>query len=272
MINQIIMVVFSLKKQFMNSQEAETAIRNALEQSSGKPVVIIADPNCSGYASIKTASDNDPAHLLRYKPEFEAELMYLSSFQCGMALRSIQAKSENRFDLTSTPAMEEEVKSLIEEHLRRADSSIPLSVVPQLCQQLGHGLGLQLRSMPLAIRIDEWLLREYPALASLQRKNIERQLQEAMQALGPSVRAFAPQRIIDANAGMSCAFAKFWAFIWDEPEIAIPFVSAGYDKIGEDLLSLVRTVDQSPDGDRELVNQWSERLGLTGWFQIIDRN
>jgi len=31
-------------------------------------------------------------------------------------------------------------------------------------------------------------------------------------------------------------------------------------------------VDQSPDGDRELVNQWSERLGLTGWYQIIDRN
>lgn len=217
----------------MNQFDASKSIEARLTAASGKPVLVHGDPKCPGHASIKIASDDSPAHLLRYKPEFESELPYLSAFQCGMALRSIQAKTVNRFDLASMPAMGTEVKRLIEDHLRKIDSAVPISKVPQLCQQLGHGLGLQLRSMPIAIRVDEWLYRDYPALAELQRKSNERQLQEAMHALGPSVRAFAPQRIIDANVGMSCAFAKFWAATWNEPEIAIPFISAGYGKIGD---------------------------------------
>ncbi len=255
----------------MLPNDASNMVRCLLEEKSGRPVLLHRDSSVQGHASIKIASDDAPAHLLRYKPEFESELPYLSAFQCGMALRSIQAKAVNRFDLASAPAMGQEVKQLIEEHLRKTSSDVPMSMVPQLCQQLGHGLGLQLLSMPIAIRVDEWLYRDYPALADLQRKSIERQLQEAMHALGPSVRAFAPQRIIDANVGMSCAFAKFWAATWNEPEVALPFTSAGYGKIGDELLGLVKSLDRSPDGDRELVNQWAERLGLAGWFQTIDK-
>jgi hypothetical protein len=251
--------------------DASKLIEEKLTAASGKPLLVQRDANCSGHASIKIASDDDPAHGLRYKPVLESELPYLSAFQCGLALRSIQAKTVNRFDLASTPTMGQDVKRLIEDHLRKTGSPVPMSMAPQLCQQLGHGLGLQLRSMPIAIRVDDWLFRDYPALAELQRKSIERQLQEAMHALGPSVRAFAPQRIIDANVGMSCAFAKFWSATWNEPEVAIPFTSAGYGKIGDELLGLVQSLDRSPDGDRELVNQWTERLGLAGWFQTIDR-
>jgi hypothetical protein len=251
--------------------DATKSIEEKLAAASGKPLLVQRDSNCSGHASIRIASDEDPAHVLRYKPEFEPELPYLSAFQCGLALRSIQAKTVNRFDLVSTPSMGQEVKRLIEEHLRKTGSALPMSMVPQLCQQLGHGLGLQLRSMPIAIRVDAWLYRDYPTLAELQRKSIERQLQESMHALGPSVRTFAPQRIIDANVGMSCAFAKFWAATWNEPEVAVPFTSAGFGKIGDELLSLVHSLDPSPDGDRELVKQWAERLGLEGWFQTIDK-
>jgi hypothetical protein len=251
--------------------DASNTVRGLLEEKSGRPVLLHRDHSISGHASIRIASDDASAHLLQYKPEFESELPYLSAFQCGMALRSIQAKTVNRFDLATSPAMGQEVKQLIEEHLRMTGSDVPMSMVPQLCQQLGHGLGLQLRSMPIAIRVDEWLYRDYPALADLQRKSIERQLLEAMHALGPSVRAFAPQRIIDANVGMSCAFAKFWAATWNEPEVALPFTSAGYSKIGDELLGLVQSLDRSPDGDRELVNQWAERLGLASWFQTIDK-
>jgi hypothetical protein len=251
--------------------ETAKLIEEKLAAASGKPVLVHRDPNFAGHASIAIAMDDAPAHLLRYKPEFESELPYLSAFQCGMALRSIQAKTVHRFDLASSPAMGQEVKQLIEEHLRKLGSDVPTSMVPQLCQQLGHGLGLQLRSMPIAIRVDQWLYRDYPALADLQRKSIERQLQEAMHALGPSIRAFAPQRIIDANVGMSCAFAKFWAATWNEPQVALPFTSAGYGRIGDELLGLVQSLDPSPDGDRELVNQWAIRLGLADWFQTIDK-
>ena len=70
---------------------------------------------------------------------------------------------------------------------------------------------------------------------------------------------------------MSCAFAKFWAQTWNEPEVAVPFISAGYGKVGDDLLGLVQSQVSGPDGDRELVNRWAERLELTHWFQTIDK-
>ncbi len=255
----------------MTPIEAARAIEVELHAVSGKPILVHKDSAVFGYATIKIASEDSPAHLLRYKPEMEAQLPYLSAFQCGFALRTARAQSANRFDLTSTPVMRTEVQKLIEEHLRKTASGIPMSSVPQLSSQLGQGLGLQLRSMPIAIRVDDWLYQEYPALRELQRKSNERQLQDAMQSLGPDIREFAPQQIIDANVSMSCAFAKFWAQIWNEPEVALPFISAGYGKVGDDLLGLVQSQGRGPDGDRELVNRWAERLELTRWFHTIDK-
>ena len=204
----------------MTPIDASRLIEEKLAAASGKSVLMQRDPNCSGNASIKIASDEDTAHVLRYKPELESELPYLSAFQCGRALRSIQAKTVNRFDLASTPAMGQEVKRLIEGHFQKIGSPVPMSMIPQLFQQFGHGLGLQVRSMPIAIRVDDWLFRDYSALADRQRKSIERQLQEAMHALGPSARPFAAQIIIDANVGASCALAKFRARSRNEPEVA----------------------------------------------------
>ncbi len=109
-------------------------------------MLVHRDPNFAGHASIKMASDDAPTPLLRYKPEFESELPHLSAFQCGMALRSIQAKTVNRFDLASSPAMAAEVKQLIEIHLCSTSTAIPMPMVHKLCQQLGLVVGLQLRN------------------------------------------------------------------------------------------------------------------------------
>jgi hypothetical protein len=155
--------------------------------------------------------------------------------------------------------------------LKKNGTDYPIPTVLHLSNQLGQALGMQLRTIPIAIRIDDWINRQYPVLRALQRKSNERQLQEAMQSLGPSIRAFAPQPIIDANVSMSCAFAKFWASTWNEPEIALPFIAAGYGKVGDDLLELVQSSDLSPEADRELVNRWAERLDLTRWYQTIDK-
>jgi len=41
--------------------------------------------------------------------------------------------------------------------------------------------------------------------------------------------------------------------------------------VGDDLLGLVQSCDPGPEADRELVDRWAERLGLTGWFQTTDK-
>ena len=103
-------------------QDASAEIQRLFEQESGKPVVARASSEFSGYASIKVASTVSPAHVLLYKPGMESELPYLTAFQCGLAMRSILAEPQNRFDVASTAAMGPEFKRLIAEHLAKSGS------------------------------------------------------------------------------------------------------------------------------------------------------
>ena len=73
----------------MTPIDASKLIKEKLAAASGKPVLALRDPNCSGHASIKIAYDNDAAHVLRYKPELEFELPYLLAFQCGSTCQRI---------------------------------------------------------------------------------------------------------------------------------------------------------------------------------------
>lgn len=255
----------------LSAREASQAIQRLVEEESRKPVLTQSDSTFSGHATMKVAGPDNPAHVFRYKPELESELPYLMAFQCGLALRTIRAGDENRFDLASTASLGTDVQRLVQEHLRKSGSAVPSELVPQLCNQFASGLGLQLRSMPIAIRVDDWLYNSYPDLQALQRKSIERQLQEAMQALGPTVKAIAPKTIVDANLAMSTAFAKFWGRTWGDATVAAPFISAGYSAIGDQLLGLVGSMDATPDGDRALVDAWAKCLKIDGWFQTISK-
>jgi hypothetical protein len=70
-----------LRRRFLTPSDAAKSIQQRLEQSSGKPVVVDRSNELMGYATIRIASSDSPAHLFRYKPEFESELPYLLAIQ-----------------------------------------------------------------------------------------------------------------------------------------------------------------------------------------------
>lgn len=228
------------------------------------------DPQFSGHATIRIARNDQPAHVLLYKREHEAVLPYLVAFQCLLALRTIEATPEARFDLSSNPNMMPEVLKLVQDHLQKHASSSS-HLAPQLAKQFGDGLGWQLRSFPVAIRVDKRIHEQHSDLRQLQRQNIEQQLQESMHALSPRAKEIAPKEIIDANASMSTAFALFWSQLWNEPTISTPYIAAGYKEVGTDLLALNETLSADPNQDRELIDAWAKRLRLDRWFETIAR-
>ena len=254
----------------MQPSEIQADLLRRVEEASGKPVLLQSDPSFSGHATVKIARDHQPNHTLLYKPDHEAELPYLAAFQCSLALRTIQASEKSRFDLTSSASLVPDVEKMVTTHLRTNGAASP-DVAPQLAASFGHGLGFQLRSMPIAICIDKQLHDAYPELRPIQRINVDRQLQENMQALSPSVKSLAPQEIIDASAAMNAAFAIFWAKLWNDRKIELPYVAAGYREVGQELLDFTENV-VSPDDDKQLVDAWAKRLGLDRWFSTISRN
>ncbi len=195
---------------------------------------------------------------------------YLVAYQCEFALRTILAEPCAQFDLVSKDNMADEVISLMKKHLQGRDD-LPGNAVIRLAGQFGNGLGFQLRSMPIAIRIDKQLFDHHPELREQQQISIDRQLQENMHALSPQAKEIAPEEIIRPNASMNAAFAKFFFWTLNAPMIFAPFVAAGFSTIATELLAVHSTVTSSPDHDRELVDAWAQKLGLDRWFKTRPR-
>ena len=254
----------------MDLKELQQYFIDRVEATSGKHVLLQSDPKFTGHATIRVAKDNQPAHVLLYKPAHEAVLPYLVAFQCEFALRTILAEPESQFNLISKPNMLNEFVKLMGNHLKN-DPTMPASAVPQFSKLFSDGLGHQLRSMPVSMRIDRKLHEKFPELRDLQRKSIDAQLQENVHCLGPYAKQSAPDEIIRPNAMMNAAFARFFANLWDEQPIFAPYVAAGYAQDATKLLEIHDSIPNEPENDRQLVDAWAAYTGLDKWFTTEKR-
>jgi hypothetical protein len=251
----------------MTAIEAMNEVLKAVEQETGKPVVIEADRSLPVHATVAIARGDVPLHVVKYRSAFEPERPYLVSFQCGFILREARCPAESSFEFTGTDIGRSEADQAIKDHFRRQ----PLATghAQGLRDQLLHGLLLQIRSMPIGLRVDSWVAKTYPALKDLQRDAVIRQLNENAMTLMPEIRAIAPSRIIAASIGMNAAFATFFSRLWGDPLINQPYMTAGYFAVGEGLLKEFNEIPAEPAHDGELIEAWGELLKIRTWFSLV---
>ena len=152
---------------------------------------------------------------------------------------------------------------------RRGGLRLPPTAAAGLRDQLYDGLMLQLRSMPVSLRVDAWVRKEFPGLHGQQEDAARRQLAENQQALGPQARRIAPEKILQASVGMSAAFAAFWGRTLADPTVVVPFRVGGFLASGEKLLRLADDTPEDAANDKPLVQAWGDEIGVTGWFRLI---
>lgn len=247
----------------MTPSEAQQHALNALEELSGKPVVIEADARLPNLARIQIASATRPVHVLSYNPAAAPELPYLVCFQCELAKRALKAAPDERFNVAST----DETYRLVEK-LVREQKAVPDNMITTYSQMITDGLGTQLRSMPIGIRVDRALHRDHPRLRDLQRTAAERSMKENVGCLHPTIRAQAPDLILHATASMNTAFALAWARLWNEDAHNVPYRLAGFLDLGEQLLNALDAIPDSPTHDRELVSSWAALLKIDHLYQV----
>jgi hypothetical protein len=247
----------------MKPAEAQQRALNDLEELSGKPAVLQEDAQLPNLARIQIASDLRPVHVLSYNPAAVLELPYLVCFQCGLAERSLRAAPDERFNVASTDVTYRRVEKLV-----REQKSIPDSMISTYSQMITDGLGTQLRSMPIGIRVDRALYRDHPELRDLQRAAAERSMKENLGCLHPSIRAQAPAIVLRATTGMNAAFALAWSRLWHDDSHNVPYRLAGVMEQGETLLHALDAIPDSPTHDRELVSQWAALLRIDHLYQV----
>ncbi len=247
----------------MTALEAQQQALNALEELSGKPVLLQEDARLPNLARIQIATAARPVHVLNYNPKAAAELPYLVCFQCGLAKRSLLAAADERFNVASTDATYRQVEKLV-----RKQKTIPDNMIATYSQIITDGLGTQLRSMPIGIRVDRALYHDHPELRDQQRAAAERSMQDNVGCLHPNIRAQAPGLFLRATAGMNAAFALAWGRLWNEDSHSVPYKLAGFKEQGEELLAALDAIPDSSTHDRELVSQWATLLKIDHLYQV----
>lgn len=248
--------------------ECQRETLGAFERATGKPVVLAADQKLPHDAVIKIATGSAPAHVLKYRPTSERELPYLVCFQCEMALRAVLAPRDERFNVASTPATYTSVRKLVEERNPSWRGSLPDHVVDEYTRMITDGLGTQLRSVPVGMRVDRQIHDQQLPLRPMQRMVVERQLQESAGILNPTVRENVPDLIFHASAGMNAATALFWSRLWGDDRFLVPYKLSGLVATGDKLVSFLDSIPGDRMHDRELVSGWAETLGVSHLFLV----
>ncbi len=254
----------------VTARDAVNEVLRSVEYATGTPVVVVADPTLKVIATIKAAGPSGPAHLLRVNPSAQAQADYLTVFQCGFILRMAALDPAEQYEVGSTPEGRKQTERLLRDHGRRPGAKeFPKAMRESVRDQFYDGLIRQLRSVPLGLRVDSWIISKYPSLADQQRAITLRQLRENLQALSPELRKIAPPKVYDGNGTMNAAFAAFWAKAWNDPVQASPFKAAGLLDRGQELVSIMDRVPTDPSHDRTLIEEWGNHLGLAGWFAFV---
>jgi hypothetical protein len=240
----------------MSLLDCTRKILEVAEQVSGRPVRVQEDPTLSVLATIKMARGISPMHLISYRPVAGTRPDYHICYQCGFVIRLFETPPDGRFDFGPSLEASSKMDALL------ADTPNVRSAK----EMLMNGLLTQLRSVPIGLRIDDWLWTICPDLREDQVASARLQLRDNAQVLNPSIRQSFPRKVVKANTAMNSAFALFWATKLEDPTVSLPYRSIGVDVEGKALLDTFATTDSKPTGDCALVDCWAKELGLSGWY------
>ena len=163
------------------------------------------------------------------------------------------------------------MQKLARVQLQKFGKSLPENSLVKLSAIFQKALGVQLRSIPVTLRVEASIAQEFPSLKDMQRACTLQQLNEGMATLAPNVRQNIPDEIFAPSAGMNAAMAGYWSKVFGDESLIVGYKATGFWETGSKLLDHFNRISSDPDHDRELVQSWIETLDLQHWYYLTDK-
>jgi hypothetical protein len=247
-------------------QHLRSVTRNILkrvEELSGKSIQFMRDEKLPVLATLQMARHGAEFHVLRYRPNNEP-LDYLIAFQAGFVLRLFENAPSQRFDFAPSPTAGRNVEPLLA--TGQALSPDDKKVLPEFAKFIAQWVLMNLRSLPIGMRIDRWIAAEHPELKELQAASIALQQQQNMGILSHRVgKLTVPTTLM----GPIAAYAIFADRLAGSKGFAIPFEAAGLLAQGQELIDIWDEIPADAAHDYELVDRWAVSSSLNGWYKWI---
>ncbi len=250
----------------MELRETTREVLAEVEQITGFSVVVVSEADMPVLSTASMASASRPGHVIRYHPSVAEQVDYFVTFQCGFVLRHYDNAPEDRRQCGPTESGRYNVDKLLRNSPAKSLSSADLL---RFRDHLLKSLITHLRSVPVGMRVDRWIAKQYPVLVEPQRIAIHHQLQQNMSLFDSPARKSMPAGIVDSSMAISAAFAEFWAERWNQPELLLPYKASGHAMKGHGLLEIWNTMPDSGKNDYALVDAWGINLGIEKWYHWI---
>jgi hypothetical protein len=239
----------------VNLPNSIKTIISEVEDSSGLPVNVQEDRSLKTLAAVSVARGGALFHSLTYRPD-AVGVHYVIAFQLGFIIRKLRPPEESRFEVVSEP-----------DHFKKAVADFDLGKFPPaLAKQLFDSLIIQLRSISVGDRVDQWIIEEHPEFIPEQEASVKSQLKENQQALSPEIRKMFPGKILNANLAMNAAYARVWSERLKDARYGLVYKAAGYGEVADKLVSCWNQTSASPEFDQDLIAGWAKVLSLVPYF------
>lgn len=239
-----------------------TNLVTQLEQLSHRPVEFMRVDSLPVLASLKIARNGAPYHILQYRPS-NSPLDYYIAQQVGIALRMFEQPEGQRFDFSSDGSGEKVLESIIK--ASTSISSKDMAELPMFVKSVHQWALMQLRSIPIGMRVDAWLFESFPNMRESIKDGLAEQQQMNAKMLGMHVGKLKPPSNQFAPA---TAYALFTDRLLGT-SYSIPFKAVGALDDGIELLVIFDQMQHSSAYDIQLVDAWARQLGMQGWYQWI---
>lgn len=242
-----------------------------VETETGIPVRVMEDPKLQVLATVRMARAGGlPAHLIMYKQHPGEAPDYQICYECTYILRLFANPPEKRFDITDTPKGQEEVEKMLTVRGGIADKfKLKPPQIENLRTQFLSGLIVHLRSVPVGIRVSEWLSAKYPELEDLEKEHVQKEIAINRQSMDSKIKAITPPKIYKAAQSIAAAYTLYWSGIYNKPEWFNPYHLNGLEKEGRKLLDLFELGLDDPTHDQALIDSWGKHLGISDWYRWV---
>jgi len=250
------------------SSSVEKVLR-LVEEKTGLPVHIEPDTTLPAnlLAKVTVARGAIPFHQIGYQTIGNAAPDYLIVFQCGFLLRRYAVPPADRVDFVESEKAEATVRQWVRKNPKTPN--LTEESITGLTGFLYRSLLNQLRSTPVGLRVDSWILSEFPDLAGLQQEALSRQLNDNAAAFRPDVQARMPEQALATNLAMTAAFGLYWSEKLNRPQIVLPYKATGQLEAGRALLNIWHDIPDDPAQDKDMIDAWARKLELSDWYRWV---
>jgi hypothetical protein len=221
-------------------------ILERVEAKTGKSIQFLRDENLSVLSTLQMARNGADFHVLRYKPSDEP-LDYFVAFQAGFVLRLFDNEPNMRFDFSPKTDAPKFVEILAT--TGQALGPHDLQVLPEFSKIVAQWALMNLRSLPIGMRVDRWIATEFPELKELQKSGIAVQQQQNMDVLAYRLgKLTVPTPLLGPNA----AYALFADRMLGVESFCIPYQAIGLLSHGRELMRIWDDTSSAATNDCEL--------------------